>query len=387
MGGGDNAGGANFGNMNFDLTNLFTLADSSGNEIEWPSVLPEGFDSTAVATVTYSDGSSAEFNMRNFMSADLSGITALTDENGVTVDISAYTLSMSTDIPQAGGGMQNPGNGGNGMNGGSLGVNLVYTDDEISSYSNIFDNAITDVDEKDEARLVETLKAISQGENLENYINVDEVLRYAAVNVFLVNLDSYFSNMGHNYCLYEDDGQLSMIPWDYNLSFGTYNSSRASDAINYAIDTVFSGVSAEDRPIIGLLLENEEYLERYHEYLSELAEYVTSGQFDEKVDTISSVIDGYVQNDTTSFEGYDAFKTGVEALKTFTSLRAESVSGQLDGTIPSTEEEQTDSDALIDASALNLSGLGTMGGGNRQDGNGGFGGVAMPSRGETETTP
>ena len=420
-GGGDNAGGGNFANMNFDITSLFTLTDSSGNEIEWSSILPEGFDASAVATVTYSDGSSKEFNMRDFMSADLSGITALTDENGVTVDISVYTLSMSTDMPQAGGGMQgpggqgnsdsqsndvsetpqisdsentqsksgqsennggmqNPGNGGNGMNGGSLGVNLVYSDDEISSYSNIFDNAITDVDEEDEARLIETLKAISEGENLEDYINVDEVLRYAAVNVFLVNLDSYFSNMGHNYCLYEDDGQLSMIPWDYNLSFGTYNSSNASDAINYAIDTDFSGVSAEDRPIIGLLLENEEYLERYHEYLSELAEYVTSGQFEEKVDTISSVIDSYVQNDTTSFEGYDAFKTGVEAIKTFASLRAESVSGQLDGSIPSTEEEQADSDALIDASALALSDLGTMGGGNRQNENGGFGGGAMPSR-------
>ena len=81
------------------------------------------------------------------------------------------------------------------MDGGSLGVDLVYSDDEISSYSNIFDNAITDVDEEDEARLIETLKAISEGENLEDYINVDEVLRYAAVNVFLVNLDSYFSNM------------------------------------------------------------------------------------------------------------------------------------------------------------------------------------------------
>lgn len=421
MGGGDNAGGGNFGNMSFDITSLFTLTDSSGKEIEWSSVLPEGFDSTAVSTVTYSDGSSKEFNTRDFMSADLSGITALTDENDVTVDISAYTLSISTDIPQAGGGMQgpggqgssdsqsndvsetpqisdsentesesgqgeknggmqNPGNGGNGMDGGSLGVDLVYSDDEISSYSNIFDNAITDVDEEDEARLIETLKAISEGENLEDYINVDEVLRYAAVNVFLVNLDSYFSNMGHNYCLYEDDGQLSMIPWDYNLSFGTYNSSSASDAINYAIDTVFSGVSAEDRPIIGLLLENEEYLERYHEYLSELVEYVTSGQFEEKVDTISSVIDSYVQNDTTSFEGYDAFKTGVEAIKAYASLRAESVSGQLDGSIPSTEAEQTDSDALIDASALNLSDLGTMGGGNRQNENGGLDGGAMPSR-------
>ena len=419
MGGGDNANGENFGNTGFDITGLFVLTDSAGNEVEWSSVLPEGFDSSAVATVTYADGSNADFNMRDLMSADLSSITALTDENNVTVDLSAYTLSMSANMPQGGGmqrpggrenddsqsnagsetpqmpanteseaglnenagGMQNPGNGGNGMDGGSLGVNLVYTDDEISSYSNIFDNAITDVDEEDEARLIETLKAISEGENIEDYIDVDEVLRYAAVNVFLVNLDSYFSNMGHNYCLYEDEGQLSMIPWDYNLSFGTYSSSSGSDAVNYAIDTVFSGVSAEERPIIGLLLKNEEYLERYHDYLSELAKYVTSGQFEEKIDAICSVIDNYVQNDTTSFDGYDAYKTGAEALKTFASLRAESVLGQLDGSIPSTEETQTGSDALVDASALDLSELGTMGGGNRQGGNGGFGGGGMPPRG------
>ena len=88
--------------MSFDITSLLTLTDSTGNEIGWSSVLPEGFDSTAVATVTYSDGSSAEFNMRNFLSADLSGITALTDENGVTVNISAYTLSMRRLVTFAG---------------------------------------------------------------------------------------------------------------------------------------------------------------------------------------------------------------------------------------------------------------------------------------------
>ena len=423
-GDGDNAGGK----MSIDITSLLTLTDSKGNEAEWSSVLPEGFDSTAIATVTYKDGSTADFNFRDLMSADLSNITALTDENGVTADISAYTLGLSADLPQMGGnrgaggpqngdaqlpsgdngeapqmpdsknteseagqgannggGMQGFGNGGGGMDGGSQGVNLVYTDDEISSYSNIFDNAITKVDEKDEQRLIATLKAISEGENLEDYIDVDEVLRYAAVNVFLVNLDSYFSNMGHNYCLYEDNGKLSMIPWDYNLSFGTYNSFSSSDAINYAIDTVFSGVSAEDRPIIGLLLEDEEYLARYHEYLSQLVEYVTSGQFSAKVDAVSSAIDSYVQNDTSSFDGYDAFKTGVEALKTFASLRAESVAGQLDGSIPSTEEEQANSTALIDASALNLSELGTMGGGQR-GGNDNFGGGGEPPSRDQKTS-
>ena len=51
-------------------------------------------------------------------------------------------------------------------------------------------------------------------------------------------------------------------------------------------------------------------------------------------------------------------------------LRAESVSGQLDGTIPSTSEGQSaDSSNLVNTSGLNISAMGTMGGMG-----GGFGG-------------
>lgn len=267
----------------------------------------------------------------------------------------------------------NPPNGGGGqMNGGSKGVNLVYSDDNPDSYSNIFDNAITKTDEEDENRLIASLKAINEGEDLEKYIEVDEVLRYAAVNVFLVNLDSYFSNMGHNYCLAENNGKLSMLPWDYNLSFGTHQVSSASDAVNYPIDTVFYNVDADERPIISKLLENEEYQATYHKYLQQLSDYVSSGKFADKVDSVSAAIDSYVKNDTTSFDGYDAFVSGVKALKTFANLRAESVAGQLDGSIPSTEEEQKDSTALIDSGDFNLKDLGGMsnggGGGGHQGG-------------------
>ena len=259
--------------------------------------------------------------------------------------------------------------------GGDNGVSLAYTDDDTESYSNIFDESITNPDDDDKARLIASLKGISEssGEELEQYINVDEVLRYTACNVFLVNLDSYFSQMGHNYILTEDDGVLSMLPWDYNLSFGTYQSGDSSSVINYAIDSVFSGVDAEERPIIGKLLENEEYLEKYHEYLRIIAEeYVDSGLFAQTVAEKAALIDEYVSSDTTSFDGYDAFAEGCTALALFGELRAQSVLAQLDGTIPATTEEQTDESVLIDSSSFDLSLLGgmNMGGG----GQGGMGG-------------
>lgn len=381
---GGNPGGGKDG-QNMDIAKLFTLTDKSGKETDWNKIIPDNFKTDSISQIIYKDGTAADFNFRDLMNIDLTKIAAFKDENGAKADVSGYTLAVSFKKPQNTSGKQgqnddnqnqgvpdNKGAGGaGGQNGGSLGVNLVYNGDELSNYSNIFDNAITKTKETDNKRLIATLKAISEGKDLEKYIDVDEVLRYTAVNVFLVNLDSYFSNMGHNYVLYEDKGKLSMLPWDYNLSFGTFNKSGNSDAVNYAIDTVFDNVTAEERPVIGLLLKNDEYKEKYHKYLSQLVEYVTSGKFDEKADSLSKTIDSYVKDDTTSFEGYDAFKEGISVLREFTKLRAKSVSGQLDGSIPSTTEAQSGSTALVDSSGIDLSKLGGM---ENNKGQNGFGG-------------
>ena len=264
---------------------------------------------------------------------------------------------------------QNGNNGKPGMDGGRNGVDLKYIDDNADSYSNIFDNSITKVNDEDKQRLIASLKKISEGEDIESCIDTDEMLRYIACNVFLVNLDSYLSSNCHNYILTEDNGKLSMLPWDYNLSFGSYQMKNANDAVNYAIDTALNNVSAEERPLISKLLEKDEYRQKYHEYLKEIVEkYIRSGVFEDKVNEITELIDEYVKNDTTSFDGYEAFKEGVETLRLFVKLRAESVSGQLDGSIPSTSEEQKGSDKLTDASAVDMKKLGTMnmGAGNNQ---------------------
>ena len=104
----------------------------------------------------------------------------------------------------------------------SGGSNLVYTDDNLESYKTVFESAVFKTSDEDKGRVVTALKKLSLGEELETYINVPEVLKYFAANTILVNLDSYLSNMQHNYYLYEEKGQLSMLPWDYNLSFGTF---------------------------------------------------------------------------------------------------------------------------------------------------------------------
>ena len=57
---------------------------------------------------------------------------------------------------------------------------------------------------------------------------------------------------------------------------------------------------------------------------------------------------------------YDKYLTAVDTLYQVVKLRGESIQSQLDGTIPSTEAEQRSSDALVDASGLDLSVMGSM---------------------------
>ena len=278
-----------------------------------------------------------------------------------------FELPDGMEMPD---GMQGnmPGGMGGGMQNGSDDVLLKYIDDDADSYSNIFDNAKTDISNADKSRLIKALKKLSNEEDLENTVDIETVIRYFVVHNFVVNFDSYTGSMIHNYYLYENDGQMQMIPWDYNLAFGGFQSmGGATSLVNYPIDSPVSGGNAEDRPMIAWIFENEEYTELYHQYFAEfIEEYFDSGYFAEMIDNVNAMISPYVEKDPTKFCTYEEFETGIATLKEFCLLRAESISGQLDGTIGSTSDTQKN-DTLIDAGDIQINDMGsmnnTMGGG------------------------
>lgn len=260
---------------------------------------------------------------------------------------------------------------GGGFSMGSDDTALLYTDDAYSSYQNIFDNAKTDVTDSDKDRLIASLKQLNAQENLEEVVDVEEVIRYFVVHNFVCNFDSYTGSMIHNYYLYEEDGQLSMIPWDYNLAFGGFlGSSDATALVNYPIDTPVSGGTVDSRPMLAWIFSSEEYTQLYHQYFSQfLAEWFDSGAFAQVFQQVVDLITPYVEKDPTKFCTTEEFQAGVEALEVFCLLRAQSVQGQLEGAIPSTDEGQSaDSSSLVDASSVDISAMGTMnngGGGQR----------------------
>lgn len=257
--------------------------------------------------------------------------------------------------------------------GGNGGANLNYSDDDLDSYSTIWEGEITGSNKSDHRRVMKALKNISEGNDLERYMDVDNLLKYMAVHVFSVNDDSLTGSMAHNYYLYEKDGKLNLIPWDYNLAFGgMMGGNNASDVINDAIDGAFTGTKFFDK-----LMGDEEYAEQYHIYLQQLVEeYMNGGAFEEFYSRTRTVLDELVKTDPTAFYTYKEYTDAADTLYEVVRLRGKSILGQIDGTIPSTQSGQRDnSSGLVDTGDIDLSIMGTMSMGNGDmGGGGGFGG-------------
>ena len=245
-------------------------------------------------------------------------------------------------------------------------VHLRYTTDEPEDYPGIFENAKLDPSPADRQRLVDSLKILNSGEDLETAVDVEQVLRYFVGQVFVMNWDSYLGHTGHNYLLYEEEGKLSMLPWDYNLAFGTYALGMTDPItdpnilLNYPILTPAPGEYMTERPLYHKLLQVDAYYLRYQELFGWfLAEYVENGELSAALWQAAELIAPYVEADPTAFCSYEDHRLAVETLEQVCLLRAESARGQLEGRYPATLAQQTQRPGEgVDASHVDLRHLG-----------------------------
>ena len=254
------------------------------------------------------------------------------------------------------------------------GSDLKWISDNIKDYSGI--GLKTNESNIEESKIIKMLDAINNGGDLEKVLDVYEILKYFALNTALVSLDSYQGTMKHNYYLYENDGVFSIIPWDYNMSFGGFGgmggprgekkedtdkslderrseennalneqgnekmpgmtSELISDsAINFSISEPVSGTTLEERPLLNALLSNETYNAKYMEYLDDIATKILT---EENVETITkdlaAILTTYVEADPSKFYTTDDFLAGVsgdKSLPEFAKRRSESILKQLSG--------------------------------------------------------
>ncbi len=100
-------------------------------------------------------------------------------------------------------------------------------------------------------------------EKIGQYLDIDNFLRFIAVNALLVNMDSFLGGT-HNYFLYLDpkDDRIRFIPWDMDRSFGR----MGRGGTNLSMRTPFTS----DNPLIYWLLDDPAILARYRAIVLEI---------------------------------------------------------------------------------------------------------------------
>lgn len=204
--------------------------------------------------------------------------------------------------------------------------------------------------------LIDMLDELNNGSDYEQVLDVDQALRYIALNVAASNMDSYLGMNKQNYYLYENKGVFSILPWDYNMAFGGFGGS------GILIDEPTQGAVAE-RPLVAKLLEVGEYKERYHAILQDMLDgYLKQETFAKRVEQLKALISEHVQQDPRPFYTYEQYEEAVPALLTFVQQSTENIQQQLDGTLPSS------GDGSGSGGGMGPGGLGGM----RQGGAGGM---------------
>lgn len=285
--------------------------------------------------------------------------------------------------------------------------NLTYSGDNIADYAGIGDEAKINGSEESLRNVIKALKSVATGIDIEKYVDVDNVLKYMALQTMVVNFDGLTGGNEHNYFLRESDGRINLIPWDYNLAWGGYqddggeeegdeefedfatyiaererylaslsaeqldsvrnaekelNFQEGVKVVNFPIDIPFS-CNIEKCTFFMNLLNNKDYKAAYYKYLKMLCvDYVQNGVFERTVSTVKQEIGGFAGKEANAFYNNGQFHEAVQMLEKVLDKRALSVLGQINGTIPSTWEAQDlENQKLIDCTDIDLSKMGNCG--------------------------
>lgn len=224
-------------------------------------------------------------------------------------------------------------------------VRLAYLGESLYAYEDIWRNASFNIGVTDKERLVQALQILNEGQDPQSVVDLDALARYFAVNTFVLNTDCYTTSMAHNYGLYEKDGILTMLPWDYDVALGNIGSefglSDPTLFINQPIDTPVLKTTVEERPMLRVLLDSEEGAALYHHYLDELVTlWIDSGKIEAEIQRLAAMVRPWVEQETIRIYSFEEHLQAVESIEKFTSYRGKSVRDQLNGQIPATWEAQ-----------------------------------------------
>ncbi len=182
-----------------------------------------------------------------------------------------------------------------------------------------------------------TTNAAQWRTNLEKTFNVDNYLKYLAINNTIVNWDAYGA-MAHNYYLYNSPtNKLTWIPWDHNMSMtntvgggnqqGGMVGGGGRSAVSLAMTEVGTGW-----PLIRFVAADPVYYTKYKQYVRSFTDNVfTTSKMNELFERYTTLITPYVTGTEKEVSPYTnltnttAFTTALATLKQHVATRNQDV--------------------------------------------------------------
>ncbi|MBM3833124.1 MAG: hypothetical protein FJ403_07610 [Verrucomicrobia bacterium] len=189
----------------------------------------------------------------------------------------------------------------------------------------------------DFARLLNQSDDAAFAEKVEEFLDVDEFLRFLAVNVLLSNLDSFLGGTQNHYVYLEPrSNKFQFLPWDMDHSFGAFPMEGSPDARR---DLSIDRPGGNRNRLIERVLKIPRHKEKFRAYL---AEYLGSIFAEEKMHRQISVTADFLrplirENGDKAPERFERVLADAPSaqeahpLKFFVTKRRESVQRQLDG--------------------------------------------------------
>lgn len=204
----------------------------------------------------------------------------------------------------------------------SRGGGLVYLGDDPGIYKNFYEIKSRDKPESWQ-KLIQLTRTLNQTPAdklvaaLEPMLDIDEVLRFLAVEKALINNDGYWAR-GSDYSLYVDEqGKFHLVPHDVNEAlrpvenFGWGRFDGSAGVGNVDLDPL-AGSDDVSKPLLHRLLAVPELRERYFGYLRDIAQkWLTWDRIGPLAASYQGLIAKDIETDIRKLGTSAAFRDGV----------------------------------------------------------------------------
>ena len=203
---------------------------------------------------------------------------------------------------------------------------LEYLGDDVAAYRRVFEIK-TDDEPKPWADLVAMTKVLNTTppEKLEAalspLLDIDGALKFLALEIVMVNSDGYWTRAS-DYNLYQDvKGRFYIIPHDVNEALGAADGRGFGARAGAELDPLV-GLTDPSKPLRSKLLAVPALRERYLGYVRDIAEkWMHWPTLEPTVAQLQALVAADIKMDTRKLDSFEAFQTGVTALRSFVERR------------------------------------------------------------------